>query len=387
MPKPVVNPNQYFLQDDFGNFAYGYSTQNSERAEEGNGNTVKGHFANIMADGKLRRGDYIADGQGFHILRDTADNTGRFIKREAEAEPSADSDVIKTRMTSIMDTTFLRDSTQDMSMMPNNRLGHDMSMNNMRNREQPMSSNMYRSSDVMGRDMSSNMMVNNMGKTMGQKMYTMGKDMSSTMMGHDTSSTIMGSNMGKMMGHNMYEIVPSWDETMKGDNLKKTMLGHNVGKTSQPITANSENNMDKTMMGAPMVQIMLGHNMDNTMMGAPMVQTMLGHNNMDNNIRGSSGTRSTLVFGFPMMGHNTYTSMMGRGMSSSMMDNNMYSNMMGRDLASNMVGQDMPSHMMDRSMMGSQDMYTNANLIAPVNMMSQKMQIETMPSQSFTRFF
>ena len=23
-PKPVVSPNQYFLQDDFGNFAYGY---------------------------------------------------------------------------------------------------------------------------------------------------------------------------------------------------------------------------------------------------------------------------------------------------------------------------------------------------------------------------
>merc|ERR1719295_2302315 len=125
-----------------------------------------------------------------------------------------------------------------------------------------------------------------------------------------------------------------------------------------------------------------------------MVQTMLGHNNMDNNIRGSSGTRSTLVFGLPMRGHNTYTNMMGGDMSSSMMGNNMYSNMMGRDLASNMVGQDMPSHMMDRSMMGSQDMYTNANLMchdmnrmAPLNMMSRKMQIETMPSQSFTRFF
>merc|ERR1712241_414783 len=331
---------------------------------EGDGNSVKGHFANIMADGKLRRVDYIADDQGFHILRDTADNTGRFIKREAEAEPSADSDVIKTRMTSIMDSTSLRDSTQDMSMMPNSLLGHNMSMNNMRHGNNQMSSNMYRSSDVMGRDMSSNMMVNNLGKTMGQKMYTMGKDMSSTMMGHDLSSPMIGSNMGKMMRQNKYQIVPSWDETMMGNNVDKTMMGRNVGKTSQPITANSENNMDKTMMGAPMGQIMLGHNMDNTMMGAPMVQTMLGHNNMDNNIRGSSGTRSTLVFGFPMRGHNTYTSMMGRGMSS------------------NMVGQDMPSHMMDRSMMGSQDMYTNANLMghdmnrmAPVNMMSQKMQI------------
>merc|ERR1711923_565209 len=115
-------------------------------------------------------------------------------------------------------------------------------------------------------------------------------------------------------------------------------------------------------------------------MGAPMVQTMLGHNNMDKNMRFN-------MFGFPMMGHNMYTNMMDGDMSSSMMGNNMYSNMMGRDMASNMVGQDMPSHMMDRSMMGSQDMYTNANLMAPVNMMSQKMQIETMPSQSFTRFF
>merc|ERR1712020_334117 len=104
------------------------------------------------------------------------------------------------------------------------------------------------------------------------------------------------------------------------------------------------------------------------------------------------------IFGFPMMGHPTYTNMMGRDLSSSMMGNNMYSNMMGnnmysnmmgRDMASNMVGQDMPSHTM-----GSQDMYTNANLMGrdmnrmePLNTMSHKMQIETMPSQSFTRFF
>merc|ERR1711973_210817 len=322
-PKPVVSPNQYFLQDDFGNFAYGYSTQNSERAEEGNGNTVKGHFANIMADGKLRRVDYIADDQGFHILRDTADNTRRFIKREAEAD---------NIQLNISTSASLRDSTQDaemsakMSMTPNTMLGHDMSMNNMRHRNNQMSSNMYMSSDMMGHDMSS-------------------------------------PDMGKMMRQNKYQIVPSWDETV---------MGHN---------------MDNTKMGAPMVQAMLGHSMDKTMMGAPMVQTMLGHNNMDKNMRFN-------MFGFPMMGHPTYTNMMGRDMSSSMMGNNMYSNIMGRDMASNMVGQDMPSHMMDRSMMGSQDMYTNANLMghdmnrmAPQNMMNQKMQIETMPSQSFTRFF
>merc|ERR1719357_1092362 len=157
------------------------------------------------------------------------------------------------------------------------------------------------------------------------------------MMGHDISSP----NMGKMMRQNKYQIVPSWDETVTEHNMHKAKTG---------------NNMDNTQMG---------HNMDNTKMGAPMVQTMLGHNNM------VPQTTRFNMFGFPMMGHGTYT------------------NMMGRDMASNMVGQDMPSHMM-----GSQDMYTNANLMgrdmnrmAPLNMMSHKMQIETMPSQSFTRFF
>merc|ERR1712012_947265 len=132
-----------------------------------------------------------------------------------------------------------------------------------------------------------------------------------------------------------------------------------------------------------------GHNIDNTEMGAlnlvhksmmgalNMVQTWSGHNNMlghnmDKNIRYN-------MFGFPLMGHNTYTNMMDGDMSSSMMGNNMYSNMMGRDMASNMVGQDMPSHTM-----GSQDMYTNANLMGrdmnrmePLNTMSHMMQIET----------
>merc|ERR1719336_3301317 len=80
---PVVSPNQYLKKDNVGNYAFGYSTQNSEMSEVGNAQSKKGHFANIMADGKLRRVDYIADNQGFHILRDTADKSGRYIKREA----------------------------------------------------------------------------------------------------------------------------------------------------------------------------------------------------------------------------------------------------------------------------------------------------------------
>merc|ERR1712226_254933 len=131
-----------------------------------------------------------------------------------------------------------------------------------------------------------------------------------------------------------------------------TMIGSNMGK----------------MMGQNMYTNMMGHNMDQTMMGHSLDSPMLRHN-MDNT----------------MMGRNMYTNMMGRDMSS---------NMMGLDMTSNMVGQDLPSHTMDNIMMGSQDMYTNSNVMghdmnrmAPLNKISQRMQIETMPSQSFSKFF
>merc|ERR1711963_255877 len=150
MPQPVVNPNQYHLKDSFGNYAFGYSTQNSEMAEEGNALSKKGHFANIMADGKLRRVDYIADNQGFHILRDTADNTGKYIKREAET--SVEPDLIRTRMTSYMDSSSLRNDN-DMHQMSNNQMGQDMSSSIMQ-RNNRLTSNMYKANNLMGRDMS-----------------------------------------------------------------------------------------------------------------------------------------------------------------------------------------------------------------------------------------
>jgi len=194
------------------------------------------------------------------------------------------------------------------------------------------------------------------------------QNMGHNMMGHNMDKTMMGAGMVQNMGHNMM-----------GHNMDKNMMDNNVDKTSQPmpmedIAGNVGNNMDNTMMGAPMVQNMghnmMGHNMDKTMMGAPMVLNM-GANNKITGFNIGHGQHPTL-FGFPMFG----------------------SPMMGQKSYTNMMGRDMSSSMMDRSMMGSQDMYTNANLMghdmnrmAPVNMMSQKMQIETMPSQSFTRFF
>merc|ERR1711973_708502 len=189
MPKPVVNPNQYLLKDNFGNYAFGYSTQNSEMAEQGNDQVKKGHFANIMANGKLRRVDYVANDQGFHILRDTADNTGRYIKREAEAEPSVEPTLIQTRMSSYMDSSSLMDDGKDVHGMSNTMMGQEMSSSSMRPRNNQMSSmrrssgmvNHGMSSNMMGRDMSSNVMPNDMTN---HAMY-------SNLMGRDRSTNIM----------------------------------------------------------------------------------------------------------------------------------------------------------------------------------------------------
>merc|ERR1719419_508508 len=159
----------------------------------------------VMDSTSLIRVDYIADNQGFHILRDDADITNR-IKREAEA--AVEPDLIRTRMTAVMDSTSLMDDNQDM-YSANNMMGRDMtSMNNMMlgNRlNNQMSSNMYRSSDLMnlgsnlmGSDMSSNMMGHNLDNNM------MGRDMSSNMMGHNLDNTLMGGHgmSSSMMGRN-----------------------------------------------------------------------------------------------------------------------------------------------------------------------------------------
>merc|ERR1712226_911374 len=184
MPKPAVNPNQYLEKDNFGNYAFGYSTQNSEMSEVGNAQSKKGHFANIMADGKMRRVDYVADNQGFHILRDTADNTGRYIKREAEADPLVQPDLIKTRMTSYMDSSSLRDDGKDFHSMSNNMMGRDMTSTNMPRNSQM--STMYRSSDMMNQDMSSNMM------SPARSIGMMSHGMTNNMMGHGMTNNMMG---------------------------------------------------------------------------------------------------------------------------------------------------------------------------------------------------
>merc|ERR1711973_91581 len=301
MPQPVVNPNQYQLKDNLGNYAFGYSTQNSEMAEEGNAQLKKGHFANIMADGKLRRVDYIADNQGFHILRDTADNTRKYIKREAET--SVEPDLIRTRMTSYMDSSSLRNDN-DMHQMSNNQMGQDMS-SSMMQRNNRLTSNMYKANNLVGRDMST---MNMMGNEMSSMNNMMGRDMSS---------------MNNMMGRDMSSI-----EMMDRDMSSMNMMG-----------------LDKSFMN---------------MMG----RDMLSRNKQ--------------------MGHeiSSRNNMMGQGLNN-MMGHDMSGNQMSHEMSSNLMGGDMYSN----NMVSSNTMGHDMNRMAPLNMMSQRMQIETMPSQSLNRFF
>merc|ERR550519_1607854 len=150
----AIAPNQYMVKDDFGNYAYSYNDQQSEKSEEGNAQSIKGQYAYIMANGVKRRVEYIADNNGFHIIRDNADPAR--IKRSTEP------DLLQTRMTSVMDSASLKDDAREMYRM-SNIMGRDMTSNMDRNmREQQMYSN------TMGRESFNHNLTsqNTMGRNM-----------------------------------------------------------------------------------------------------------------------------------------------------------------------------------------------------------------------------
>merc|ERR1740131_221848 len=97
-------------------------------------------------------------------------------------------------MTSYMDSSLLRDDGKDLRNMSNNMMGRDMSSFNMPGNNQM--STRYRSSDMMNRGMSSNM-INMMGGDMTSKMMNQG--MSIGMMGHDMTSSVMDPDMSTNM--------------------------------------------------------------------------------------------------------------------------------------------------------------------------------------------
>merc|ERR1712055_1110568 len=156
----AFGPNQYFVKDDFGNYVYGYNDQQSEKSEQNNGKFTKGHYTYVMSNGVKRQVDYIADDNGFHIIQDNADPAR--IKRSSEPA------LVQSQMTSVMDSS-LRDGARDMYRM-SNMMGRDMSSqidNNMMGMYQQRYANMMEGKNMMGRNSIDQMMgQDSMGRRM-----------------------------------------------------------------------------------------------------------------------------------------------------------------------------------------------------------------------------
>merc|ERR1712142_978278 len=150
----AISPNQYFVKDNFGNYVYSYNDQQSEKSEEGNDHVKKGSYSYIMSNGVKRRVEYIADNNGFHIIRDNADPAR--IKRSSEP------DLVQTKMTSVMDSSSLRDDARDMHRM-SNMMGRDMSSQmdrSLMGMDQQRYSNMMTGRNMIGQDSMGRQMMN-----------------------------------------------------------------------------------------------------------------------------------------------------------------------------------------------------------------------------------
>merc|ERR1719391_683289 len=80
----ALGPNQYFKEDNMGNYVYAYEDQFTKKKEEGNHlGDVQGHYAYTMPNGLQRQVDYVADNNGFRV-RDNADPAR--IKRSSEPD-------------------------------------------------------------------------------------------------------------------------------------------------------------------------------------------------------------------------------------------------------------------------------------------------------------
>jgi len=285
----AIGPNQYFVKDGFGNYIYSYNDQQSEKSEEGNAQSIKGQYTYIMANGVKRRVQYLADNNGFHIIRDNADPAR--IKRSTEP------DLVQTRMTSVMDSSSLRDDA----------------------------SNMYRMSNMMGRDMTSSMDRN----LMEQQRY-------SNMMGRDSfNRNILGQDA---MGRNM----------IGQDTMGRNMIG--------------QYNMGRSMMGQDTIERNIHNIMSNKGMTSD-VSNMMGRdmNMMSRNMMGQD--RNSQMMGRNMLGHHDMT------------PNTIYTNKMGQDML------DMSKNRVSSNMMNSHELSSdsliNHGLLG--QRMMQKMEIEHVP--------
>merc|ERR1719391_400872 len=255
MQNQAFGPNQYFKTDDAGNYVYSYNDQQSEKSEEGNNQFKKGRYAYIMSNGVKRQVEYVADNNGFHIIKDTADPAR--IKRSSEP------DLFQTKMMSVMDSSLNADELDTYSM--SNMLSQ--MDRNLLDRDQQRYSNM------MGRNLiDQDSMDRNM---MGQ--HTMGRNM----MHQD--------NMGRnMMGRNIYNIMSNRGMTFDMSNM--------MGQQMNPNMMGRDITMGRNMMGQDRNPQMMGRQDRNPQM---MYSNMMGQdmtsNQMSSNMMSSRGMSSDMM--------------------------------------------------------------------------------------------
>merc|ERR1719474_2308326 len=134
-----------------------------------------------------------------------------------------------------------------------------------------------------------------------------------------------------------------------------------------------DQHMSNNMMGRDMTFNTMGRDMTFSTMGRDMSTKMM---NLDRNM--------------PMMSQTLYTNQMGQhDMVSNLRNPSLLRSDMSADLMERgMIGQDFYSNVMDkRNKMMSSNVVMGQNQMTPLNRISQRMQIETMPSQSLNRFF
>merc|ERR1711973_943543 len=245
MQSQAFGPNQYFKKDDFGNYVYSYNDQQSEKSEEGNDQFTKGQYAYIMSNGVKRKVEYIADDNGFHIIKDNADPAR--IKRSSEP------DLLHSKMTSVMDSSSMRND------------GHDMCrLSTMRGRD--MSSQMDR--NMMGQDMIGHNMLgqDSMGRNMmGRNVYSI---MSNRGMASDMCDTMRQQMDSNTMGHDMTMDVMGRNRINQAKNTQ--MMGGDIMMGRQDMTPNM---MYNNIMGQGMMDMTNSQTSSNMMSGRGMMDS------------------------------------------------------------------------------------------------------------------
>jgi len=254
MQSQAFGPNQYFKKDDFGNYVYSYNDQQSEKSEEGNNQFTKGQYAYIMSNGVKRKVEYIADDNGFHIIKDNADPAR--IKRSSEA------DLLQTKMTSVMDSSLLRDDGRDMlSQMAKSMMGGSLMDQGFMGRNMLGQDSIGH--NMMGRNVYSIMSNRGMASDMSSMMK---QQMDSNTMGHDMTMDVMGHNRinqarnTQMMGG---------DIMMGRQDMTPNMMYNNIMGQGMMDMTNSQTSSN--MMSG---RGMMDSRSDNGLMGQRMMQKM-----------------------------------------------------------------------------------------------------------------